>query len=432
MPGGEVLEILSKSRGRWGFQALADIREPFRLLDETGIPELRDHPSMAMFRKTLSDSLGDSPPGFFDSGPFAFLTKRGTSGRRGKIPADAATKKLAKMLGKDFASGLRKSLSNENLPLLHTNPVTALIADAVGHGLSYCLISSAEAGRVWAPVSPLRSKTCYLVPCARAVGQLRGYGIPDERIYLTGLPYPRKVLGGENLEILKQDLGQRLHYLDPKERFWPVHGRNVKFFITEEFAHFRKERSLTVTFVIREGDRSPEIAAKALQSFLPALGEGRLRVFITAGDDAAALAAFRESCKEAGISELPKGCAVIMDPNFALFSERFSDALRETDILWAPSAELAFAGGLGIPFVMMPPRSRSETENRKWLLETQVGVVQDDPSTAWEWINGLLDNGSLAEAAWGGFLKERKFGLYKIEEVLRTGTMVRESSPLRR
>jgi len=34
--------------------------------------------------------------------------------------------------------------------------------------------------------------------------------------------------------------------------------------------------------------------------------------------------------------------------------------------------------------------------------------------------------------AWDGFLKARKFGTFKIAEILKTGTMTRETSPLRR
>ncbi|MBA7561471.1 hypothetical protein ES708_03109 [subsurface metagenome] len=35
-------------------------------------------------------------------------------------------------------------------------------------------------------------------------------------------------------------------------------------------------------------------------------------------------------------------------------------------------------------------------------------------------------------AAWDGFLKARKYGTYKIQEILETGTMARETSPLKR
>jgi hypothetical protein len=64
--------------------------------------------------------------------------------------------------------------------------------------------------------------------------------------------------------------------------------------------------------------------------------------------------------------------------------------------------------------------------------EVQAGIDQKDPRYAAEWIGDLLGDGRLAEAAWDGFLKARKYGTYKIEELLRTGAMTRESNPLRR
>jgi hypothetical protein len=44
----------------------------------------------------------------------------------------------------------------------------------------------------------------------------------------------------------------------------------------------------------------------------------------------------------------------------------------------------------------------------------------------------MLKDGVLAEKALSGFIKNRKLGVYKIEEVLATGAMGRETHPLRR
>ena len=81
---------------------------------------------------------------------------------------------------------------------------------------------------------------------------------------------------------------------------------------------------------------------------------------------------------------------------------------------------------------MAPTIGSQEEYNRKWLLEVQAGIEQEDPRYAGQWITDLLKAGRLAEAAWDGFLKARKYGTYKILEVLETGTMERETSPLRR
>ena len=106
--------------------------------------------------------------------------------------------------------------------------------------------------------------------------------------------------------------------------------------------------------------------------------------------------------------------------------------MRATDVLWTKPSELVFYCGLGIPIIMAPNIGSQEEYNRRWLTEIRAGIAQDDPRYADQWLFDLLTVGHLAEAAWDGFLKARKYGTYKIQEVLTTGTMTRESSPLRR
>jgi hypothetical protein len=110
----------------------------------------------------------------------------------------------------------------------------------------------------------------------------------------------------------------------------------------------------------------------------------------------------------------------------------FAKLIRSTDVLWTKPSELSFYAGLGLPIIMSPTIGSQEEYNRRWLLEVQAGIPQDDPRYAHQWLFDLLQAGRLAEAAWDGFLKARKYGTYKIREVLETGTMVRETSPLRR
>ena len=85
-----------------------------------------------------------------------------------------------------------------------------------------------------------------------------------------------------------------------------------------------------------------------------------------------------------------------------------------------------------MPVIMSPTIGSQEEFNRKWLLEIQAGIPQEDPAYTSQWLFDLLREGRLAESAWDGALKARKYGTYKIMEVLETGTMARETSPLRR
>jgi hypothetical protein len=106
--------------------------------------------------------------------------------------------------------------------------------------------------------------------------------------------------------------------------------------------------------------------------------------------------------------------------------------MRETDILWTKPSELSFYSGLGIPIVMAPPLGSQESKNMRWLMDKGAALPQYTPSLALEWLSDMMKDGVLAEKAFSGFVKNRKLGVYKIEEVLRTGTMVRETHPLRR
>ena len=81
---------------------------------------------------------------------------------------------------------------------------------------------------------------------------------------------------------------------------------------------------------------------------------------------------------------------------------------------------------------MCPPIGSQEQFNTKWLYEIQAGIKQENPEYTDQWLFDLLDNGRLAEAAWAGFLKARKMGTFKIIEILETGKMEREDSPILR
>jgi hypothetical protein len=106
--------------------------------------------------------------------------------------------------------------------------------------------------------------------------------------------------------------------------------------------------------------------------------------------------------------------------------------MRTTDILWTKPSELSFYSGLGIPIVMSPPIGSQERFNAKWLFEIQAGIKPENPEYTDQWLFDFLNNGRLAEAAWSGFLKARKLGTYKILEVLETGKMTTEDSPILR
>jgi hypothetical protein len=90
--------------------------------------------------------------------------------------------------------------------------------------------------------------------------------------------------------------------------------------------------------------------------------------------------------------------------------------MARTDALWTKPSELSFYAALGLPLVFASPVGVHERYNRRWVRESGAGAVQRDPSAAWQWLSDWLEDGTLAGAAWSGFTRLPKHGLYRILE----------------
>jgi hypothetical protein len=340
------------------------------------------------------------------------------------------TKLIYSYIEKGLGKTLMEKIERKSLPLICSYPVPALIADYYNYGRNYCIITDAEINRAWVPKDPASSRTVYFAPCSRALQRLRQYGVLDERIFLTGFPFPKILLGSEKLEVLRYDVGQRLHYLDPRNKFWPLHELNVKHFLGKQYLEFKKERIFTVTYAVGGAGAQTDIGYKIVKSLREKILKKELKLYLVAGIREEVHKYFQHGLKELGISEdiVP----IIYSPDVYEYFDKFSELMRVTDVLWTKPSELSFYSGLGLPIIMSDSIGAQERYNRKWLMEIQAGIPQEDPEFTNEWLIDLWNYGRFAESAWDGFLKARKFGTYKIYEVLRTGTMVRETSPLRR
>ena len=321
-------------------------------------------------------------------------------------------------------------IRTKHLPLITSFYASAVAADMDGYDRIYCIICDADLNRVWVAKEPWESRIDYFAPCGKAAQRLKAYGVPEERIFLTGFPLSIDLLGSENLEVLKADLAQRLFYLDPKKRFWPLHGRNVEYFLGKENCVFKNSRKLTISYSVGGAGAQTEIGGKIARSLKNKLLNGEVRLNLIAGTKEMVRDYF-ESIK-ASISTECEDINIIYDGSTDEYFRKFNEAMRETDILWTKPSELSFYSGLGIPIIMTPTIGSQEKFNRRWLLEIGAGIRQENPEYADQWLFDALNNGRLAEAAWLGFLKARKLGTYKILEVLETGGMTQENSPVMR
>lgn len=332
-------------------------------------------------------------------------------------------------LGKQIATALGES----GLPLITTFYAVALAAAGHGYPDVYLVATDADLNRVWAAKDPLRSRIHYFTPCSYTVNRLREYGVPDERIWLTGFPLPKENLGSADLEILKADLGRRLVRLDPGWRFWSLHRVEAEYYLTSVNCRQGAMEPPTLTFVVGGAGAQQEIGAAIIHSLKARLQAGAIRLNLVCGLRPEVRDYFGKHIKIAGIEGLlGKGLNLLVASTLEDYFIRFNQMLRSTDILWTKPSELSFYAGLGLPVIMSPPLGAHEHINKKWLLEINAGISQQDPALCAEWLFDLLNEGRLAEAAWNGFLKARKCGTFKIEEILATGTMTRERSPLHR
>jgi hypothetical protein len=337
---------------------------------------------------------------------------------------------LESFIRKGLCEGMLERIKEKNLPLVTSFYAPAIAADKRGTEKVYCIICDADLNRVWVAREPWESRIEYFAPCGRVVQRLKAYGVPDDRIYLTGFPLPLEFIGGPDMPTLKADLGQRLSYLDPRKTFWHRHGVNVEHLLGAGNCAFQADRELTITYSVGGAGAMKEIGEKIARSLKDRIHAGEVRLNLAAGTKEL-VRRYYEQVK-AEIAGPPDGIRVIGAGTLEDYFSQFNAALRTTDILWTKPSELSFYAGLGLPIITTAPLGSQETFNARWLRDIHAGIRQENPEYTHQWLFDLLKKGRLAEAAWSGFLKARKLGTYKIIEVLRTGTMKREHSPIMR
>ena len=97
---------------------------------------------------------------------------------------------LSNLIERGLCHGLIEKIQEQPLPLITSYFAPAIAADKADYGRIYCIICDAEVSRAWVPENPRKSRIHYLAPCGRAIMRLNQYGVPDERVFLTGFPFP--------------------------------------------------------------------------------------------------------------------------------------------------------------------------------------------------------------------------------------------------
>lgn len=334
-----------------------------------------------------------------------------------------------------LCSTIIQKMTQKKLPVVNSYFATAIAVDKLKNGIdpNYLIVCDTDINRVWVPDRPDKSRIRYLAPCTSAKERLIAYGVPERDILLTGFPLPKENIGSEkNMEILKNDLFERLLRLDPRNKFFSFHKSSVLRMLGKKHIPNRKEEPFTLTFAVGGAGAQTELAKEILKSLKEKLVQKKIRINLALGILMDVYNRFIEYIHELKlIPFFNNELKIIHNTDIFKYFDQFNQSLRTTDILWTKPSELSFYCGLGIPVLIAPPIGTHEELNKKWLQEIHAGLEPAGPlEYTNEWLFDLREKGRLAESAWDGFLKARKLGTYKIEQLVAKGTFKPGNSPL--
>jgi hypothetical protein len=352
--------------------------------------------------------------------------------RRDLSRPDRGARLLGRLFERGLGVGLARRLDADQVPLVTTYFAPALaVDDARRRGVEgaggadgpplYCVVTDVALARAWVAADAAASRVHYLAPTRRAVSRLRAYGVPEERISRTGFPLPQELLGGPELEGLKEHLAGRLVRLDPGGAFRDEFGREVDHFLGP-LPEPERGRPPRLTYAVGGAGAQAEIAEQLVDSLAGWVRGGRLRIALVAGTRKDTAETFTRAVKAAGLGDqLPNGggVEVLHESDHDAYFRRFNRLLATTDVLWTKPSELTFFAALGLPLVLTPPVGVQERHNRRWAQQRGAAVRQADPRHAAGWLEEWLHDGTLAMAAWNGFLRLPKFGTYQIRDLVR-------------
>jgi len=278
------------------------------------------------------------------------------------------------------------------------------------------VVCDTDISRTWAPLNPGASKIKYFAPTTRVVERLKLYGVPPENIFLTGYPLPIENLGTEKLGLVKHDLSVRLFNLDPKKRYANYYQPLIESYLGE--LPKESSRALTIMFSVGGAGAQKEIGIRMVKSLAVKIWAGEIKIILAAGIKGNVKTYFEESIKKLKLKDAPaKSVEVLYAPDIKTYFQKFNQAIRTTDILWTKPSELSFYTALGLPIVIAPPIGSQEDFNKRWLLKSGFGILQENPIHTNQWLFDWLNMGHFAEMAMQGFIEGKKLGTFNIEKI---------------
>lgn len=318
--------------------------------------------------------------------------------------------------GKHLIETLRRGSGQEPLPIITSFFTPAFMAEYFKYpGEIFCVVCDVDIARTWAPINPQKSRIKYFAPTSWAVSRLKLYGVKEENIFFTGYPLPQDLIGGKKMEILLQDLENRILNLDPKKKYF----QQYKILIDKYFGRLpeKSDHLLTIMFAVGGAGAQKEIGIQILKSLAKKIEADEIKIILVAGTKKKVKKYFEENIKKLDL-RVNKNIEIVFDEDIKSYFQKFNLALKKTDVLWTKPSEISFYTALGLPIIIAPPVGSQEEFNKKWLLRLGSGISQENPNYANQWLFDFLDSGRFAESAMQGFIEGEKLGTLNIEKII--------------
>jgi len=328
---------------------------------------------------------------------------------------------IKKGWGKDLIEKIKTQNAKRkvNLPLISTFFIPAFMAEYFNYpGEIFCVICDADISRAWAPLNSKESRIKYFAPTERVIERLQLYGVKPENIFLTGYPLPVENIGSEQAEVLKEDLKNRFLNLDPKRKYF----EKYKILIDKKLGQLpgKPDHPLTITFCVGGAGVQKEIGVKLIKSLFEKIKANQVKIILIAGIKKWVKDYFEKNITKLGLAE-NKSVEIIFAETIEEYFQKFNQILRKTDILWTKPSELSFYSALGLPIIIAPTVGSQEEFNKRWLLKSGFGMLQENPKYAYQWLFDWLIMGYLAEAAMQGFIEGENLGTFNIKKIICSG-----------
>lgn len=305
-------------------------------------------------------------------------------------------KQTYKAIRNGLGKQLIEELNKNPLPLVTTFFSAAYMAEEHRYkGDIFLITCDSDVSRSWAPLNAPKSRIHFCASSEHVARRLETYGVKSSHIHLTGFPLPVENIGSRK-EVVKRDLGNRLHKLDPF---------NLQTEVYKEFAGKNNDdRPLTITFAVGGAGAQKEIANTIMKSLESFLRKGTIHLNIVAGVRAEVRDYFLKCVKANGLTEvLGKNITIYFFETKETYFGGFNEIMRTTDILWTKPSELVFFAALGIPIIMSPALGSQEDANQAWLQSSGAGIMECAPERAHEWLIEWIETGILAKTAMNGY-----------------------------